>query len=408
MDDRTFSEEIMALKEHAPIVEYVRNFYPDKIPFVEENSKYASAFCIWHDDNNSPSLVFFKRTNTFKCFGCGKEGDVINLVQNIEYVPFQAACKIIGDNVGYHIEFVPPNPAHEAYKNAMDEHTRRYWNNLKTNTQAFNYLTVERGLTINTITEYRVGVTDIDEYKIRSDIGNISNKIVFPILEAKPRGAKCIGMAYRSLDGTKPKYINDPNQDGREGQLKENIGVFTKGSCLFGYPQAYRKAKEFGHIILVEGYMDVLSLYQSGIKNSVAAMGTQLTEAQACLISKLSENVIIIMDGDEAGRASVIKMLPLLLSKGLNVRVCMLNNGIDPADLCLKYSFDGKKVCDVIKQITLDSSLFLVNELVRDYENISSMERKRALNSAKPFMEKMNPVELAIFKNSFYKRLNIT
>ena len=169
------------LKASAPIIDYVRKFYPNKIRFVETSGNCCKAYCIWHKDNESPSLVFFSN-GTYKCFGCGEHGDVITLVQKLENVTFQEACKIIGDNVGYEVILTPPNPYYETYKNNMDNYSRRYWYNFQMNQYAKEYMMITRGLKKETLDLFRIGLTDANEYKYRKDIGNISYRISFPIL----------------------------------------------------------------------------------------------------------------------------------------------------------------------------------------------------------------------------------
>ena len=146
---------------------------------------------------------------------------------------------MIGDNVGYDVVLEEPNPLFESYKDNLDNHTRRYWVNLQNNESALKYLMHERGISKEMINLFRLGFTDAEEYKYRTDMGNISNKIVFPILEPKRRKPKCVGMAYRGLTNDKPKYINDVNQDGREGQDPNLTGVFVKGDLLYGMSFAY-------------------------------------------------------------------------------------------------------------------------------------------------------------------------
>ena len=183
------------LKAYAPLIPYVKKFYKDKINIVRETNNVAFASCIWHSEKTA-SLAFYKN-GSYKCYGCGEHGDIIKLVQNMENLQFQEACKMIGDNVGYDIVLEEPNPLFESYKDTLDNHTRRYWANLQQSGEALRYLLCERGLTKEIIDLFRVGFTDSEEYKYRTDIGGISSKIVFPILEHKRRNPKCVGMAYR-------------------------------------------------------------------------------------------------------------------------------------------------------------------------------------------------------------------
>jgi DNA primase len=394
------------LKTAAPIVEYVKKHYKNKIKITEESGTVAKANCIWHQDKESPSLSFFKNSNTYKCFGCGKHGDLIVLVQELEGVGFQEACKIIGDNVGYEVILTPPNLYHEAYKDAMDNHTRRYWYNLKNDSTAQSYIQ-SRGITQETINTFRIGLTDYQEYLFRKDTGGIGYRIVFPILEPKKKNAKCIGMGYRTINNEKPKYINDTNQDGTGNKDQFLTGVFIKGNCLYGYTQAYEFIKNSNYAILVEGYMDVISLHQANIKNVVGAMGTSITSAQVELLSKVTKNILLIMDSDNAGINAMQKILPELYKVGMTVKVCILSKGEDPADICLKNNFDNGAIGKIIRDNTIDSMSFIFNNIIKDYESVVVQKRKEVLKNMQPIIDSLSGIDRTIYMDMLLKRLDM-
>lgn len=394
------------LKSYAPIIPYVKKHYADKIHIISEKKNVAFAPCIFHSEKTA-SLAFFAN-GTYKCFGCGEHGDVITLTQSIENLGFQEACKMIGDNVGYDIVLEAPNPTHETYKDTLDNHTRRYWSNLQKNGEALKYLLCERGISKEMIDLFRLGYTDSEEYKYRTDMGGISNKIVFPILEHKRRKPKCVGMAYRGLTDEKPKYINDVNQDGREGQNPLLTGVFTKGDLLYGMPLAYESISKNNHIILVEGYLDVISMHQAGICNTVGSMGTSITENQIKAITSVTNNVLLFLDGDKAGTTAMLKVISSLYAAGLNVAICLLDNNMDPADLCKTLDFDNTTIRMEIKNHTKQGIEFIVNNAVERYENIATTERTRALRTAMPIIESVQDSAIKeLYKSKLLKRLDI-
>lgn len=394
------------LKTYAPIIPYVKKFYKDKINIIRETNNVAFAPCIWHSEKTA-SLAFFAN-GSYKCFGCGEHGDIITLTQNIENIGFQEACKMIGDNVGYDVVLEEPNPLFESYKDNLDNHTRRYWSNLQQNGDALKYLLCERGISKEMIDLFRLGYTDNEEYKYRTDIGGISNKIVFPILEHKRRKPKCVGMAYRGLTNEKPKYINDTNQDGREGQNPQLAGVFTKGDLLYGLPLAYDGIAKKNYVILVEGYLDVISLHQSGITNAVGSMGTSITENQIKTIRSVTNNVLLFLDGDKAGISAMSKAIKDLYTAGLNVAVCLLENNMDPADLCKSLEFNNAIINAEIKNHTRQGIELIVNNAVERYENIATTERAKALRSTMPIIEAVqDPAIRELYKSKLFKRLDI-
>lgn len=396
------------LKSFAPIIPYIRTYYSNKLAIDEKRStnKIMYAKCLWHEENTA-SLVFFCN-GTYKCFGCGEHGDVITFVQRVENVTFQEACQIVGNNVGYEVILTPPNPAHEAYKDTLDNYTRRYWSNLQQDGNALSYLVCERGIDKSMIDLFRIGFTDKEEYKYRTDIGNISSKIVFPILEHKRHNPKCVGMAYRGLTDEKPKYINDQNQDGRDGQDPNLSGVFIKGNLLYGLPYAYNDIANSGYLILVEGYMDVISLHQSGIKNVVGAMGTSITDNQIKEIAKVTRNVVLFLDGDKAGTNAMLKVVKSLYEAGLQVAICTLDNNIDPADLCKSLSFDFNQISTVIKRKTKPAIEIVINKATERYETIAITERTKALNEAMPIIDVIPDAAIKdLYKSQLYKKLDI-
>jgi len=394
------------LKAHAPLIPYIQNHYKNKI--IPEKRTKGTVFCkcLWHQED-TPSLAFFEN-GTYKCFGCGAHGDVISLVRSIEGVGFEEACKIIADNVNYPLIMRNINPAHEIYKDKLDEFNRRYWANLQNNSTALNYVMNVRGINANMIDLYRLGFTDSEEYKYRTDIGNISSKLVFPILEHRRRKAKCVGMAYRTLGNDKPKYLNDPNQEGKQGQDNALINVFIKGNMLYGLPQAYEGISKFRYAIIVEGYFDVISLYQSGLTNAVSTMGTNITMAQLDALKKITDNVLICYDGDNAGIEATSKNIKKLLEYGFNVAVCSLSAGQDPADLCKSLDFNYFKVNDAIKEHTTQGIEFIVSRIVQHYESIVIKERIKAVKEGLSFIECIkDPSMKEVFKNYLNKRLDI-
>lgn len=394
------------LKTHAPLIPYIESHYKDKFVIEKRTKDAVFCKCPWHQENTA-SLALFTN-GTYKCFGCGVHGDIITLVQVLENVSFEEACKIIGDNVGYPIILEPPNPAWEAYKDMMDNHTRRYWNNLQHTPDALNYLMNVRGISPQMIDLFRLGFTPPDEYKYRTDTGNISSRLVFPILEHKRKRPKCVGMAYRALTDEKPKYINDANQDAREGQNPELAGVFVKGNMLYGLHQAYEGIKAFGYVILTEGYLDVIALHQTGITNAVCTMGTSLTEAQISILSKLTRNVLLLYDGDKAGVDGSLRAVKGLFEANFNVAISVLDGGKDPADVCKSMGFNYMKVSTEIKTHTHQAVAFITDKITNSYKNIVIRERIKALQDGMSFLSSVkDPAIREVFKDELYRQLDL-
>lgn len=395
-----------ALKAVAPLIPYIEEHYKDRITIERRTKGTVFAKCLWHEENTA-SLAFFDN-GTYKCFGgCGAHGDIISLVQYLENVTFEEACKIIGDNVGYEVILEPPNPFYEAYKDEMDNHSRRYWNNLQKTPDALNYLMNVRGILPDFINMFRLGFTDAEEYKYRT-LGGISSRISFPILEHKRKNPKCIGMAYRSITDEQPKYLNDPNQDGREGQNKDCAGVFIKGDILYGLPMAYEGIKKFGYVIITEGYFDVISLHQSIYSNAVSTMGTSLTDQHIKTLSRVTSNVLLMYDSDSAGLNGMFKSIMKLFSSGINVAVCVFESGKDPADVCKAAGFSYHKVTSMINANTMHGIDFCIDRAVKKYEAVSMKERMRAIEQLGPIIDSVQSEMVRdMYKHKAYKRLDM-
>lgn len=400
------------IKEAMRLADYIQTYYPDEEFAVRGGSDFIC--CPVHEDKEPSCLL---NDYTYKCFSCGATGSVIDYVAAKEGyelpVDFLRVCQQIGQQVGIEVVITPPNPHHEAYKDEMDALNQRYWKELKANTDAVTYLVQERGLTPEIIRMFRLGATPADEYITRGR-GFISNRLVFPILEMKPpmkgKRAKCIGMAYRVLDkdSDEPKYVNDPNQDGGKGKDPNLKGVFIKGETLYGYPQAYDEIRKRKFAIVVEGYMDVISMHQAGLRNTVGCMGTALTDVQMTILRKLTSNIYLFLDSDAAGQSNMIRVLPALLAKGFTVKIINGTNGKDPADICKEFGFVTDRVNRYIKDHSDYAMTTVIDQCCQSYEEAVIRERTIALRAISPLLDTIqDPCERLVYQKMLYKKLDL-
>jgi len=380
------------LKSMAPIIPYIKEHYKDKIIIEKETKDVAFAKCIFHEEND-PSLAIYSN-GTYKCFGCGEHGDLITLVQKIENVDFQTACTIIADNVGYEIHIEQENPAWTKYKDDITALSRKYWTNLQNNAVALNYLINVRRINPEMINKFHLGLTDQEEWKFRKDINNISNKIVFPILEHKRNNAKCVGMAYKGIIDEKPKYINDHNQDGRDGQDPNLNGVFIKGNMLYGMAQAYKSISANNFVFVVEGYFDVISMHQSGLENTIGIMGSSLTKEQIMAIKKVTNNVFLLLDNDEAGKKARDRYILELIKNDIKPVICSIEPFKDPDEMCKSLNFDQQKVINFLNKDVKDGVHFLMYTEIEKYKSIMLREKKRVYSKLYPIINGIPNFEL--------------
>ena len=316
------------------------------VPLTRQgNSQWFIGSCPFHQETDASFKVNVE-TQSWFCFGCGKGtkqndgtgSDVFAFIREIEEVEFPRSCEILAERAGILFEVIQDDPATQLAKETMTEHNRRYATNLfdRTNQisiEAMKYLK-GRGLTEDTILNFRLGLVPQDELTKRIDISNIAGKISIAIIEAKATSPLTLGMAYRkpSEQCEKPKYKNDTTSL-----------CFTKGNNLYGMNFAMKniRAAKFG--IMVECYFGTMLLHQNGINNVVSPMGTFVTEEQLRLAKRFASTWIFMFDGDKAGREAAIRVLPMALKFGIKPMVVFLPEGDDADTFIMRIGVDKFK-----------------------------------------------------------------
>ncbi len=329
------------------IVDYISQYV-----VLKKSGRDYSGLCPFHKEK-SPSFHVSREKQLFHCFGCGASGNLVQFVMRTEGIDFVEAIKLLADRVG----IVLPEEnntvnfaAHEKKKKIleMNKAAARFFYTELTTTQkgkeALEYFK-NRGLSQKTITSYGLGYAP-DEYgrlhvhmnelgytdeelidaglvSVREDkvYDRFRNRVMFPIIDLR---GNIIGFGGRimvnavEVNGYKPpKYLNSAETP-----------VFNKGRNLFSLN--FAKKDNSGKLILVEGYMDVISVYQAGIQNVVATLGTALTEDQAKLMLKYSNEILICYDSDEAGQKAAIRAVEIINGVGGKSKVIKLKGAKDP------------------------------------------------------------------------------
>lgn len=338
-------EFLEELKYKCDIVEVISQY----VPLQKKGGRYFGC-CPFHNEK-TPS--FCVNNGWYHCFGCGASGDVVKFVMEMESVSFYDAVKILADKVGLQLPEVKLDPQYaqkkehgDVLKQLMRDAARYYRNNLldeKKGKDAREYLH-NRGLDDEIAKRYGLGLSldnesmvgymrrkgyslkDLEECGL---VGNaqrpydaFANRIIVPIMDSM---SNVIAFGGRIYHGEKDvaKYKNSTNTT-----------LFDKGRTIYGINFIKRDKKMNGvaykELILVEGYMDVISLGASGIKNVVACMGTALTDGQARELSRMTENLYVCYDGDGAGKKATIRNVDILAKFVQNVRVISLDDGKDP------------------------------------------------------------------------------
>lgn len=338
-------EFLEELKYKCDIVEVISQY----VPLQKKGGRYFGC-CPFHNEK-TPS--FCVNNGWYHCFGCGASGDVVKFVMEMESVSFYDAVKILADKVGLQLpevkldtQYAQKKEHGDVLKQLMRDAARYYRNNLldeKKGKDAREYLH-NRGLDDEIAKRYGLGLSldnesmvgymrrkgyslkDLEECGL---VGNaqrpydaFANRIIVPIMDSM---SNVIAFGGRIYHGEKDvaKYKNSTNTT-----------LFDKGRTIYGINFIKRDKKMNGvaykELILVEGYMDVISLGASGIKNVVACMGTALTDGQARELSRMTENLYVCYDGDGAGKKAMIRNVDILAKFVQNVRVISLDEGKDP------------------------------------------------------------------------------
>lgn len=329
------------------------------VPLKKRGANFVG-LCPFHAEKTGSFNVSPSR-QIFKCFGCGKGGNVFNFVMEYENLTFPEAVKMLAGRVGIELPESPeddsPEKRLEAGKKekilaALKDAAGFYYRTLRSSEgiRAQQYL-FERGLDEETIHRFGLGyagkggVTLFDHLKklghsdealegtglFNSEKGGMSdrffNRVIFPIMDRSGKviafGGRLMGTASKA-----PKYLNSPETP-----------VFNKGSNIYGLNIAKRTSSDT--YLLCEGYMDVIALHKAGFDSAVASLGTALTPVQAKILRRFTSRVALTYDSDGAGRAATLRAIPILRGEGLDVRVVDLSPKKDPDEFIKEYGADA-------------------------------------------------------------------
>lgn len=317
--------------------------------------------CPFHGDR-TPSMSVSSQKQIFKCFSCGKAGNAIHFVQEIEHISYPEAIKLLARKNNVTIEEPEMNDQQrEEYQQkdslriVLNRAQTIFQENLKNSVEANNYL-AGRSITPATLDEYGAGFASgrlaeaMNGYNHQKMVlagllketekgfrDHFWNRIMFPIYDPSNN---LVGFTGRLLSPheSAPKYNNTP----------ETL-LFHKGKVLFGLLQAKKEIAVKDEVLLLEGQFDVLSMADKGIKNCVCGSGTALTDEQIKLLLRYTTNITLMYDGDKAGINATLKNAESLLSKGCNVRVITLPEGKDPDDFARSLTSE-KLAKDLLKR----------------------------------------------------------
>lgn len=412
-----YSDEIIEeIMQSNDIVEIISQYI-----HLKRSGRNYFGICPFHNEK-SPSLSVSPEKQIFHCFGCGVGGNVLTFVRKIEGISFKETIQLLAEKANITLPVIQNDSESKrdelrakVYKvntfAAEYYHKRLYTQDAKLGQEYVK----KRKLNNETLENFKIGFSGKfdelykelqkngfhDEEILESGLVNKNdngtyidryrNRLMIPICDERGR---VIAFGGRVLDDSKPKYINSP----------ENV-VYSKGKHLFGLNVA-KKSDIKKQLLIVEGYMDVISLHQRGIKNVVAALGTALTTNQGWLLRKNTEKVILGFDSDEAGQTAILRAMEVMQNMGCDIRVLQIHDAKDPDEFVVKY---GAARFQKILDDAISLIEYKVKILKKDLNLENASDKIKFLNEIAKLIAKIdNTMEKEIYIEKIAKGYNIS
>lgn len=392
-------------------------------PYVNlsKRGRLVKGLCPFHNEK-TPSFTIYTDSQSFYCFGCGAGGDAITFVRRIENLDYVEAVKVLAERAGMQMP-------EDGYDDSLAKHRQRI---LAANREAARFfhatMMSEQGktgldyflgrrLTMQTIKHFGLGYAPdswdallkhmrskgftnqelFDANLVRKSekngrthyYDNFKNRAMVPIIDLR---GNVIAFGGRVLDDSKPKYINTSDTL----VYKKSDGVFALNFAKNGNPS---------QIIVAEGYMDVIALHQAGFTNSIACLGTALTQEQARLVSRYADEVILSYDSDEAGQKATKRAIEIFSKTGVKIRVLKLSGGKDPDEII--KNFGKEKFRSLIEGAANDIEYAILRE--RDKYDLASIDGKtKFLTAVASVLAGANPIEQDAYAAKLASEMSIS
>ncbi|MDY6065035.1 MAG: DNA primase [Finegoldia sp.] len=399
-------EKIEEIKESVDIVSVISDY----VDLKKRGQNYIG-LCPFHNEK-TPSFTVSQNKKIFHCFGCGVGGDVISFIMKIEGMSYIEAIKYLADKQGIFLETGEIDKEKYAHRKKLlkinEEAKFFYYKNLLVNDRAKRFIK-DRQLNSQMINKFMIGYADdknsLGKYLIKMGyneedlvelglvnkdrLGNIydkfRNRVMFPIEDT--RGAT-IAFGGRTLVNDKAKYMNSP----------QSI-AYDKSKNIYGVNNL-RNSQKKGKILLVEGYMDVISLTNYGFDYAVASLGTSLTEEQAKLISRYCKNIYICYDGDSAGQMATQRAIDIFKEVDIVPYIVTIPDNKDPDDYVKAY---GKEAFERLLVDALDPVMF-------NYKKLSSKFNLNDISSRLEFIDSLSAmlakIDRDVIRDEYIKKFS--
>lgn len=407
----SYNENIIEeIKSRCNIVDVV-----GRVVSLKRSGSNYSGVCPFHNEK-TPSFVVSETKQIFTCFGCGETGDVIKFVEKYYNLTFPEALERLAKECGieYKNTFRNDN-RYDVYYEVNREAARFFYGSfIKKGNPGLQYM-LNRGIAPETLKKFGIGYADAEwdslyqhmksknvEVKILKELGLVAeskgkiydkfrNRVMFPIINTR---GKIIGFGGRAIGEDTPKYLNSPESF-----------IFQKKNNLYGLNLTRNDISREDCAILVEGYMDVISLYQSGIKNVGASLGTALTENQARLLKRYTHNIVLSYDADNAGQNAALRGIDIIFKEGCKPKVLHVTDGKDPDEFVKKRGRDAfKKLVDgALGFVDYKISVLKQNYNLEDYE-----QKVDFLKAVTRVLRPLSPVEADVYIKKISKSIGVS
>ncbi|MEO5942312.1 MAG: DNA primase [Ferruginibacter sp.] len=412
-------ETIQQILSRIDIIEIVGSF----VKLKKRGANYLG-LCPFHNEK-SPSFTVSPTKEIYKCFGCGRSGNTIGFLMDLEKYSYVEALRWLANKYNVEIAETEVSPEVKLVRQAADSlyiinsFAQQFFSNALFNTEvgtdiALSYLK-QRGFREDIIKKFQLGYNPAarDEFAkaalaaqynteylhksglvvVRDDrpADNYRGRIIFPIHN---QSGKILGFGARVIKANDkaPKYINTPENE-----------IYVKSRVLYGSYFARMAIDKADECLLVEGYTDVVSLHQAGVENVVASGGTSLTPDQLRLIKKYTNNLTIIYDGDNAGIKAALRGLDLALEEGLNVKLVLIPDKEDPDSYVNKVGVEA--FTEFVKKNKKDFILFQLEVSLADAGN-DSAKKSAIVNQVAETISKINKTEEFTRRQDYIKQVS--
>ncbi|MGM9561678.1 MAG: DNA primase [Phascolarctobacterium sp.] len=412
----SFKEQV---RSTANIVEVISGYVP-----LKKRGQNFWGCCPFHGEK-TPSFAVNPAKNMFYCFGCHEGGDIFKFIMKIENCDFKDALKLLAGRYGIAV----PERHKTAVEIRREKQRERIYETNATATKFFQACLLKtdygkaalaylrnRGISDDIIASFSIGYALNSYTALLSNLGRrgfkgeeliaaglvaegrekqlydkFRNRVMIPIKD--PKG-KIVGFGGRVLDNSTPKYLN----------TAETVW-FNKRRLLFAMDVAYKAIRQSHQAIVVEGYMDAISLHAAGIMNVVASMGTAFATEQAKLLKRIADEVVFCYDSDSAGRRASVRAVSIARAEGLKVRIAGVPEGKDPDEYVRHY---GKEAFEQVIQNALEGIDFQIEETILQSDTANLAGKVEAVSNILPFLlECKSEIEAAEHMRRLAQRLTI-